>query len=286
MKLKSPLLIRLGGLLGATTIRLWSSTLDHKVAYYDPAVDPASELCRSPKIYILWHEYLLSLLPLRGRCNAALLISQHRDGEILSRVTFHLGYEMVRGSTRRGGVTALRRVLGDRRGLHLAVTPDGPRGPRRHLSPGAVYLASRLGMPLVPVGLGFERPWRLPSWDRFAIPRPFSRSRVVWGPDIFVPEDLDRDGLEDFRQRVEQLLDRLTAEAESWAESGTRRAGQMDLAACPCRVRLAPPRFHGRRGRRPADFQCPGSPAVAPTGQCGPGSDTAETAAGVVMRAC
>jgi hypothetical protein len=226
MKLESPLLTKIGGLAGVTFLRSWMSTLDSQWALYDPAVDPASPLCPGQQIYIFWHEYILLPLYVRGHCNLAMLLSQHRDAEILSRMAYHLGFEFVRGSSRRGGVAALRQLLRKGRRLHLTITPDGPRGPRRRLAPGAVYLASRLGLPLVLLGLGYDRPWRMASWDRFALPRPYSRVRVVLSPPVHVPPDLDRKGIEQFREKTERLLNRLTLEAESWAASGRRIPGQ------------------------------------------------------------
>jgi hypothetical protein len=113
--------------------------------------------------------------------------------------------------------------------MHLTITPDGPRGPRRRLAPGPIYLASKLGLPLVAMGYGYDRPWRMNSWDRFAIPRPFSRARAIPSPEIHVPPRLDRGGLEHFRRKVERLMNRLTQEAEAWAESRGRRSGQFRL---------------------------------------------------------
>jgi hypothetical protein len=205
------------------------SRLDYKVAFYEPQVDPADFSPRS-KIYVFWHEYLLFPLFLRGHCNLMMLLSQHRDAEVLGRIGYHMGFEVVRGSTRRGGTAALRQLLTHGRRRHLAITPDGPRGPRRRLAPGAVYLASRLGLPLVLLGFGYDRPWRVRSWDRFAIPRPFCRARAVPSPHLYIPPDLDRQGIEYFREKIERLLNRLTDEAEAWAASGTRKAGQRPAA--------------------------------------------------------
>lgn len=229
MILDSPLVNQWGGLLTSTFIRNWMGTLDSKVAYYDRAVDPASNECRGQKIHIFWHEYILLPLFFRGHCNLAMLLSRHRDAEILSRVAYHMGFQFVRGSTNRGGVAALRELLRRSRRMHLTITPDGPRGPRRVLAPGPIYLASKLGLPLVAAGYGYERPWRFNSWDRFALPRPFSRARAIAGPEVFVPPNLDRAGLEHWRRKVEEMLNRLTAEAEAWAESGRRIEGQQKL---------------------------------------------------------
>ncbi len=233
MRLDRPFVTSLGGLLGSTAIRLWMDTLNYKVALYDPMVDPASPECRGQKIYIFWHEYILFPLSLRGHCNLAMLLSRHRDADILSRVAYHLGFEFVRGSTRRGGTAAIRELLRRSEKMHLTITPDGPRGPRRRLAPGAIYLASKLGLPLVLMGFGFDRPWRVRSWDRFAIPRPFSRARAVVAPEVRLPANLDRRGIEHYRVEVERLLNRMTEEAEAWAASGTRKVCQLSLSRRP-----------------------------------------------------
>ncbi len=230
MKIESRFLNQLGGLLSTAAVRWWMSTLDYKVAYYDYTIDPVFPECQGQKIYIFWHEYILFPFYLRGHCNMAMLLSRHRDAEILSYAAYHMGFDFVRGSTNRGGVTALRKMLAKSKSMHLTITPDGPRGPRRQLAPGCVYLASKLELPLVVMGYGYDRPWRVRSaWDQFAIPRPFSRARAVPSSEIHVPHNLDREGLEHYRQKVENLLNRLTLEAEAWAESGTRKIGQLNV---------------------------------------------------------
>lgn len=234
-------LIKAGSLLAAQAVRSWMGTLDFRGAYYDPAVDPARGL-DIPRIYILWHEYMLCPLYLRGHCNLAVLLSQHRDADIVARVAGHMGLECVRGSTYRGGIAAVRQMLSKGLRMHLAVTPDGPRGPRRQLAAGPIYLASKLGLPLVALGFGYSRPWRVRSWDRFAIPRPYSRARSVVGPPVHVPAGLDRRGIESYRVSVERLLNQLTDEAEAWATSETRKAGE--VAAVP---QAAPVRSHRLR---------------------------------------
>ena len=99
-------------------------------------------------------------------------------------------------------------MLDRSRSTHLTITPDGPRGPRRRLAPGCVYLASKLGLPLVLMGFGYDRPWRVHrAWDQFAVPRPCSRARAVVSGEIFVPPELDREGLEHFRRRIEETFE-------------------------------------------------------------------------------
>jgi lysophospholipid acyltransferase (LPLAT)-like uncharacterized protein len=226
-KLKTPRsLMKLGGLVSAQAVRAWMSTLDFRAVYYDHTVDPVFGV-GGPRIFIFWHENILMPLYLRGHCHLAMLLSQHNDAEILARVAYHMGFDCVRGSTYRGGSRAIRELFVHSRRQHLTMTPDGPRGPRRQMAPGPVYLASRLQLPLVAIGFGYDRPWRVNSWDRFAVPRPFSRGRAVMSPPLEVPPDLDRAGLERCRERVERLMNCLTLEAEAWAESGTRKAGEV-----------------------------------------------------------
>lgn len=223
MKIKSPLVAKAGGLIASSIVRTWMSTLDYRVVTYDPAVDPLHPACPSQMLYVFWHEYILAPLHMRGHCNLAMLISRHGDAEILSRAAMHMGFECVRGSTNRGGVAALREMFERSRHMHLTIVPDGPRGPRRVMAVGPIYLASKLQMPLVCMGIGYDRPWRFRSWDRFAVPRPGSRARAVVGPAVHLPPDLDRDGLEHYRLQCERLLNRLTVEAEAWAEAGTHK---------------------------------------------------------------
>ena len=169
-------------------------------------------------------------------------------------------FERFRDPRTRGGVAALLRILNNRV-PNLAITPDGPRGPRRNMAPGAVYLASRLGIPVVPVGLGYARPWRVRnSWDQFAIPRPYSRARAIFGPRVVVPDGLSRDRLDGYSRRIEAILNRLTETAEQWAGSGCRMAHQRLCAAKASRLTAAtwldsPSRVQpeGVELRKPAD---------------------------------
>ena len=226
-----------GAILATAGMRAWLRTLDYQCAYYDRSIDPVFPECRTQGIYIFWHENILFPLYLRGRNHLTMLLSRHRDADMLSRVAFHMGFDVVRGSTYRGSVSAVRTMLRESRDKHLTITPDGPRGPRRVLAQGCIYLASRLGLPLVAAGLGYDRPWRMKSWDRFAVPRPYSRARAVVSPYVHVPPDLDRDGIEHYRQRVERLLNRLTLEAEAWAEAGTRKIEQTTVFRQPAAAR-------------------------------------------------
>ena len=142
---------------------------------------------RQPFVFACWHGELLALLWHHRRQGVHVLISEHRDGELVARVAEGLGFATVRGSTTRGGgraLLALSRLLQE--GKEIAVTPDGPRGPARAYAPGALVAAQRAGAPLLLVSMAVDRAWRLRSWDRFLIPKPFARITVAYGEPAYV----------------------------------------------------------------------------------------------------
>ena len=217
------------GVLATSCVRGMMGTMDCQAAFYDPKVDPAHPAFSGPLLYVFWHEYIPTPFYYRGHCNIAMLLSQHRDAEWLSDSAKYMGFDTVRGSTWRGATAALRELVRKGKTMNLAITPDGPRGPRRVLAPGAIYLSSKLQIPIVAIGIGYDRPWRLPTWDRFALPKPFSRIRGLMSPKINIPPDLTRDQVERYRLQVEQILNRLTLECEHWAASPTRKIKQQTL---------------------------------------------------------
>jgi lysophospholipid acyltransferase (LPLAT)-like uncharacterized protein len=163
-------------------------------------------------IFALWHARLLPLVwSHRGR-GVVVLVSRHRDGELIARIVERLGYLTSRGSSTRGGEEGMMDMLRKaEEGRLLAITPDGPRGPAGTLKPGIVYLASRSGLPIVPVAAAARSCWRLRSWDRFRVPRPFTRVVVSYGEPIAVPPGLEGASLESWRARVEAALEAHTA---------------------------------------------------------------------------
>lgn len=224
------LLWRFGGFGMIQALNAWMSTLNYRMVRYEREADPADELFAGPVIFVFWHEYIPFPIYTRPNCRLAMLLSQHQDAEVLEHVARFAGLDAVRGSTNRGGTAALRSLIERGRGMSLAITPDGPRGPRRKLAQGCIYLSSRLQIPIVPLGIGYDRPWRNPSsWDKFAIPKPFHRCRAVLGPRIQIPGELTRDGIESHRQMIEDNLNKLTQLAEGWAESRFQLVGSEPL---------------------------------------------------------
>ena len=235
MKLTSSLAIGAVSLAATASIRHWMGSLDYAVDYEDPSVDPVDPRYRGSKIYVFWHENILFPLALRGHSNIFMLLSRHFDANVLGSVAGMMGFGVVRGSTFEGGSVVLRQLADRAARSNLTITPDGPRGPRRRLAPGCVFLASTLRIPIVAMGFGYDRPWRFNTWDQFALPRPFSRARAVVSRPIAVPPDLDRQGIEVHREGVERILTRLTDDAEDWAWSGKRRKGQKPARREPSR---------------------------------------------------
>jgi lysophospholipid acyltransferase (LPLAT)-like uncharacterized protein len=219
MKLRHSGLIGLVALLGSWLIRVWLSTVRFRMMFLDGKIHPTDARI-DPHIYAFWHEALLFPTAFTGRVN--ILISQHADGELIARVCKHLGASVVRGSTTRGGLAGLMGMVAKSRTSHLIITPDGPRGPRRRLQIGAVLLASLSGLPLVPTGLTFAPAWRIRSWDRMLLPRPWGAAYGVIGVPRQVPAHADRQELERIRIEVEQEMDRLTEVAERWARTGIK----------------------------------------------------------------
>jgi lysophospholipid acyltransferase (LPLAT)-like uncharacterized protein len=220
MKIRHPALIRLMGYVVAWLVRLWISTIRYEYHPVGPDVDPRREDLTERYIYAFWHESLLLPAGLYGRPDLWALISRHADGELIAQACRHLGFSLVRGSTGRRGVEALLEMVRLAGRGHLAITPDGPRGPRRQVQPGLIFLAARTGLPIVPGGIAYRRPWRMNSWDRFALPRPWSRAVAVTAPPIRVAPDEDPEAA---RRRVEDALHWATAEAEHRVETGRPR---------------------------------------------------------------
>jgi lysophospholipid acyltransferase (LPLAT)-like uncharacterized protein len=138
-----------------------------------------------PVVFAVWHANLLVPLWHRRGEAVTLLVSGHRDAEYLARAAQSWGYSVVRGSSTRGGVTGLKKLMRTlMSGGDVAFTPDGPRGPKGIAKPGALRAALRGGGAVVPVGAFAPSCWQLRSWDRFTIPRPFSPVRLVYGQPV------------------------------------------------------------------------------------------------------
>jgi len=166
-------------------------------------------------IAVPWHGKMIIPLYLHRNQGVVAMVSEHRDGEMIAQTVHRLGYLTVRGSSTRGGRRAFRDMLTALRGNKICcILPDGPTGPRHHFKSGALVLAMRAGVPLLPMTFAASRPITLGSWDRMTLWWPFSRIHFIYGEPIHVPPGLDSDELELFRQEVERRLARLEEDAD------------------------------------------------------------------------
>jgi lysophospholipid acyltransferase (LPLAT)-like uncharacterized protein len=169
---------------GFWLLQIWARTLRYEL---DDRSGVVGKPVTENYIGALWHNRLL-IFPLVLRRflpnrHGAALISASRDGDLLADAIRRFGYEVVRGSSSRLGATAilqLTEVLAS--GRDVVITPDGPRGPAYELGPGIIFLAQKSGAAVLPMNLEFSHCWRLGSWDRFIVPRPFAKVRVLVNP--------------------------------------------------------------------------------------------------------
>lgn len=171
-------------------------------------------------IYCFWHDRIfLTTYWWRNR-KIVVMTSRSFDGEYIARFIQRFGYGAIRGSSTRGGVGAVVEMVRlMRRGCTTAFTIDGPKGPRYVAKMGAVLLAKKSGHPIMPVTMALERHWTVPSWDRFQIPKPFTRARVYVAPPIFVRADADETELNAKRDELQRVLDDLNRQTDEWRAS-------------------------------------------------------------------
>lgn len=168
-------------------------------------------------IFAFWHGRLLMMPFAYPGIPLATLISQHRDGEYISRIAVVFGSRVIRGSATRGGVRAFKQmILALKEGCNLVITPDGPRGPRAKVKSGVVELARLTGAPIVPVTFSAARRRFLKSWDAFLLPLPFSRAVYIWGEPVYVEPMATREEVAKYQDILAERLDLLTMKADEY----------------------------------------------------------------------
>lgn len=194
------------GTLAGWMMKFWSWTLSYDVK------DLSGESGKAARIFIMWHSWIFVVPPiwaktLKKNRNCSVLTSASHDGAMLAQAMKVFGLGAVRGSSSRRGAAALiglKRTLEN--GTDVCITPDGPRGPRYVVQPGAVKLAEFSGAPIIPILVSFSSAWRLKTWDRMVIPKPFSKVSLTYGQTLAVPRGLDETVFEETRLRIEQTL--------------------------------------------------------------------------------
>ncbi len=198
---------------GWLLVRLVGPTLRYSVAIEEGG-PPSPWVC--PAVYVFWHRCVIpALYWYRGK-DIAVMTSGSFDGEYIARIIEKFGYRAVRGSSTRGGVRALLGMHSEiEQGRAVAFTIDGPRGPRYVAKPGPVLLARNVKLPVIAFHCAVERAWTLNSWDRFMVPKPFSRVVLRVSAEVSVPADADSAALDSYHQKMQAALDRARQAAEA-----------------------------------------------------------------------
>lgn len=174
------------------------------------------EFYKNNQNYVLafWHGTMLAPWYVHRNMNFAALVSKSKDGSLLERVLKPWNYSVIRGSSHTGGSIALGILIDFAKNERsIAITPDGPRGPAYRMKPGAVITAKRAGIPLVLVGVGFSNKRELNSWDKFQVPKPFSKVNLVYSDPIYIDRELSHEETSAVINECEAMLNSLQEQA-------------------------------------------------------------------------
>ncbi len=203
---------RIGVFLALNWVRLIGGSLRLEVTGEEQFKGNDSKL-----IFCGWHGKSLIFASYFRKRSYWVIISNSNDGDIQNEVFTRMGYQTIRGSTGRGGVrAALMGVKALKAGGTMAITPDGPRGPTGVVQGGVMLMAHKSGAALVPVGLSAKRAIYVKSWDKYMLPYPFSKARMVFGEALTIVEGADESAVEEVRLKLESEINRLEAIASDW----------------------------------------------------------------------
>ncbi len=210
MKIRNPVVNWIIARVATWILRILFLTVraDHR-RVVDDATPYAASTGAKRYCFCLWHDAIIACLFSLKTFKLAGLISRHQDGSYLTHAIKFLGITPVRGSASRGGAQATRQLI-DQPDLHVCITPDGPRGPRRTMKDGIVFLASRTGRPVVPTTVTGTSYWAVHAgWSDMIIPKPFSKVLLLAGKPIDVPPDLSREEIATLTEKIQLEMDRL-----------------------------------------------------------------------------
>jgi lysophospholipid acyltransferase (LPLAT)-like uncharacterized protein len=199
-KLKNKFLNFSGKYLLSTLININNSTLRLRIS--NKPIDTSN------KIFIFWHSKMLIGWWLFKKEDYLALVSKSRDGDILTRLLHNWKYNVIRGSSSKGGKDALEQIFGEiTDGNSVVITPDGPRGPAKEIKNGALIISNRTGYPIIPVQINYSKKKILDkNWDKFEIPLPFSKCEVSFGKHFYYKEFLYDNDLSNFKQEISSKM--------------------------------------------------------------------------------
>ena len=203
---------RLAVFLIHTLYRPWCASL--RIVHVNREQAEAALKTGAPCVIALWHSEYFTLIALKKAFRLMAVASRSRDGDYTTGVLTRLGFVVTRGSSSRGGAAALLSCIRHMRedGLSPAITLDGPRGPRYQTKDGAIFLASQAKAPILPVRALPECCIRFKSWDRFELPLPFSKVRVVYGAPYTIERELTPEVLAEERDKLNRIMHSLGQE--------------------------------------------------------------------------
>jgi lysophospholipid acyltransferase (LPLAT)-like uncharacterized protein len=209
----------------AAALRLLFRTVRLSFHEHTPGANPYTGSSTERFLFCVWHDSMVMAVFSGKHRTSAALTSRHADGSFVAAVLQKIGVSSIRGSTNHIGPGAMRQLMRATEDKHLGITPDGPRGPRRRMSVGIAYLASRTGRAVVPTAYSCVRCWKIPgSWTDLVIPKPFTKVFLLGGEPIKVPPDLEYSQLQQHADRIQAEMDRLNTAAELL--SATARSGR------------------------------------------------------------
>jgi lysophospholipid acyltransferase (LPLAT)-like uncharacterized protein len=216
-RLKSAVLKKIPPIVAFLTY-LWGKSCA-RITVVNGAFEAELALSGRGCVYVTWHQRLLNLFFLKYRRPVTIMISRSKDGDLVAAVAEKLGFGTVRGSSSRGGATAMYQLIDKIREIpatSAGMLGDGPRGPARKLKLGTLKIAQETGVPIIPFAYSAKHHKLFASWDRFMMPFPFSPLVVCFGDPIKIPAAVKNDELENLRLKVESSLDDLTSCCDDW----------------------------------------------------------------------
>jgi lysophospholipid acyltransferase (LPLAT)-like uncharacterized protein len=201
--------------IGILIVRIISST--YRIRIVNPEIEKEILKRGHIPIYASWHQrFFPGITFFASRKPISIMISQSKDGELISRIVHVLGWYPVRGSSSKRGRQALREIKKlVYKGYKVGHIVDGPTGPLGVVKPGLLLIAQASGMPIVPVIISAEKKWVFNSWDRFMVPKPFSRVIIRFSDEIIIPRELQRSDFEEKRSSIENAFKKLYIETDA-----------------------------------------------------------------------
>lgn len=204
---KQKILLFLASYVGPILLLLYGFTWRVKWAGSENVVE--ARKVSGKVLYAFWHSRLLGLCYAHRFRQVGIMVSKSFDGEWISRLVTKIGYKVYRGSASKDGAIGLLDMMKNMPGGDLALTVDGPRGPAEKVKYGVITLAAKAGIPIVPITILADRAWRLNSWDRFMVPKPFSTITVLRGPHVPVPSHIGKDDFKRYKLQIEKAIGEL-----------------------------------------------------------------------------